>query len=134
MDPVVFSNMEVFNVFHILIFSRYQRPSYTLPEVRWLSACAERDNIQDVYFASVQHLAQIIPHQFDSNPFQCHCLLSSTYSASQLLNSTVREVQLLFFFFSNLFPLMKNGSCQIWQTAHPIFSSQSYTPTLFSLG
>lgn len=37
------------------------------------------------HFASVQHLAKIIPHQFDSNLIQCLRLLSSTYSASQLL-------------------------------------------------
>lgn len=78
-------------------------------------------------FPSVQNRAQIIPHQFDINPIQCHCLLSSTYSASQLLNRTVREVQILFFLFSHLFALMKNGSCQIWQTAPPTFPAQSYT-------
>lgn len=44
----------------------FQRSRSTLPEVRRLSACAERDNILLVHFASVQHLAQFIPHQLDS--------------------------------------------------------------------
>lgn len=62
----VFSSTEVFMLVHILIFSGFQRPSSSLPEVRRFSACAERDNILHVHSASVQHLSQIIPHQFDS--------------------------------------------------------------------